>query len=54
MAGGLCFTDQGSDLGPLHWECGVLATRPPGKYLDAFNFLNFEKLKRKIKNANFL
>ena len=23
--------DQGSNLGPLHWELGVLATGPPGK-----------------------
>ena len=23
--------DQGLDLGPLYWECGVLATGPPGK-----------------------
>ena len=23
--------DQGLNLGPLHWDCGVLATGPPGK-----------------------
>ena len=23
--------DQGLDLGPLYWECGVLASGPPGK-----------------------
>ena len=28
---GIEFPDQGSNLGPLHWECGVLATGPPGK-----------------------
>ena len=27
---------QESNLGPLHWECGVLATEPPGKSLDLF------------------
>ena len=25
------FPDQGLNLGPLHWECGVLATGPLGK-----------------------
>ena len=25
------FADQRSNLRPLHWECGVLATGPPGK-----------------------
>ena len=28
---GIKFPDQGSNLGPLHWECGILATGPPGK-----------------------
>ena len=28
---GIQFPDQGSNPGPLHWECGVLATGPPGK-----------------------
>ena len=27
------FPGQGSNLGPLHWECRVLATGPPGKSL---------------------
>ena len=27
------FPDQGSNLGPLHWERGVLPTGPPGKSL---------------------
>ena len=31
MACGIYFPDQGSNLGPLHWEHGVLATGPPGK-----------------------
>ena len=26
----LVAVDQGSNLGPLHWECEVLATGPPG------------------------
>ena len=25
------FPDQGSNLRPLHWKCGVLTTGPPGK-----------------------
>ena len=25
------FPDQESNLGPVYWELGVLATRPPGK-----------------------
>ena len=25
------FPEQGSNLGLLHWECGILATGPPGK-----------------------
>ena len=28
---GIYFPDQGSNLGPLHWECRVLATGPPGQ-----------------------
>lgn len=26
------FPDQGSYLGPLHQECRIIATGPPGKY----------------------
>ena len=33
------FPDQGSNPGPLHWECGVLPTGPPGKSLSVFSFL---------------
>ena len=25
------FSHQGSNLAPLHWQCGVLVTGPPGK-----------------------
>ena len=28
---GIQFPAQGLNLGPLHWELGVLATGPPGK-----------------------
>ena len=31
---GIYFPDQGSDQGPLHGDCGVLATGPPGKSLE--------------------
>ena len=30
---GIQFPDQGANLGPLHWELGVLVTGPPGKSL---------------------
>ena len=30
---GIQFTNQGLNPGPLHWECRVLATGPPGKSL---------------------
>ena len=30
-AWGIQFPHQGLNLGPLHWERGVLLTRPPGK-----------------------
>ena len=30
---GTWFPDQGSNPGPLHWECGVLTTGPSGKSL---------------------
>ena len=39
MPAGTYFPDQGSTLGPLHWEHGVLPIGPPGKSLEAF--LNF-------------
>ena len=31
VACGIYVPDQSSNLGSLHWECGVLATGPPGK-----------------------
>ena len=31
VACGIQFSDQGSNPGPLHWECRVLAAGPPGK-----------------------
>jgi len=40
MAGRIWFPDQGFKPGPLHWECGVLATLPPGKFPTPF-FLFF-------------
>ena len=33
VARGIWFPDQGSNLGPLNWELGVLVTGPPGKSL---------------------
>ena len=33
---GIYFSDQGSVLSPLHWECRVLATEPPGEFCPLF------------------
>ena len=33
IACGIYFPDQGSNPGPLHWEHGALAVRPPGQSL---------------------
>ena len=39
------FHDQGWKPGPLHWECTVLATGPPGKpQVPQFNF-PFQRLE---------
>ena len=35
---GIQFRDQGSNPGPLHLECGVLTTGPPGKSLYPLDF----------------
>ena len=32
VTGGIQFPDQGSNPGPLHWECGILTTGPTGRY----------------------
>ena len=37
------FPDQGLNLSPLHWECGVLATGPPGKSLPFFSMESLRK-----------
>ena len=34
---GIQFPDQGLNLGPLHWDCRVLASAPPGKCQDLLN-----------------
>ena len=31
---GICFPDQGSNLGLLHWEHRIVGPGPPGKSLD--------------------
>ena len=42
---GIQFPDQGSNLGPLHWEHGVLVTAPPVKsLLVLFNHLFYQEL----------
>lgn len=35
---GISFSDQGWNLGPLHWELKGLATGPPGNLRNAFIF----------------
>ena len=39
VACGIQFPDQGSNLGPMHWESRALATEPPGKSLGRILFL---------------
>ena len=36
---GIQFPDQGSNPGPLHWERGVSAFRPPWESLSFFSFV---------------
>ena len=36
----LVVPDQGSNLGPLHWKCGVLATGLPGKSTTMHSFIS--------------
>ena len=40
---GTQFPDQGVDLGPLHWECGVIAIGPPENSQDECRFMCFCK-----------
>lgn len=41
------FPNQGSNLQPLHWNCGGLTTAPPGKSLIIF----IESYKRTFQNS---
>ena len=50
---GVYFPDQGSNLGPLHWECGVLATGPPGKS-QWLSFYTFHQFHCRMGLWNFL
>ena len=40
VAFGIQFPNQGPNLGPLHWESGVLATGPAGKASENLYFFN--------------
>ena len=40
--------DQGSNLHPLHWKCGVLTTGPPGKTQIRFEFKICECFRKGI------
>ena len=47
---GIQFPDQGSNLGPQHWECGVSVTGPPGKSPQVtFFFINPERLRTELQ-----
>ena len=49
--------DQGSNLGPLHWELRVVATGPPGKsqqFLIKESNLSFRRIPLKKKKKEFL
>ena len=39
VACGIYFPDQGSNPGPLHWECGVSTTGLQGKSLSLFLYM---------------
>ena len=41
---GIEFPNQGSNLGPLQWESGVLATGPPGKSFNRLLLLVTNKI----------
>ena len=43
----ILFPDKGLNLGPLHWEHGVLPTRPPGKSL----YMIFTSVPRKASSV---
>ena len=52
---GIWFPDQGLNLGPLHWEPGVLATGPLGKsHFDAFKGFQFSSLGLKEKDSSYV
>ena len=40
VACGILLPDQGLNLAPLHWECGFVATGPPGKSLGYLHINN--------------
>ena len=41
VACGIQSLNQGLNPGPLHWECGVLSTGPPGKFHHTCLYYNF-------------
>ena len=50
-AWGIWLPDQGSNLGPLHWEHRLLATGPPGNSPPCYRYMEFiVPLKKKIYN----
>ena len=54
LASGVQFPDQGLNLGPLKWECRVLATRRPGKFLRLTTFIVRVSLSMKCCLKNVL
>ena len=49
----ILFPNQGSNPGPLHWDCRVLATGPPEKSLYIFKWMR-QKLKNISWHENYM
>ena len=50
---GIYFPDQGLNLGPLHWECRVLATGSRGKFpFGVFKALSSQSASNLLWNSN--
>ena len=52
VACGILFLHQVSNPGPLHWQCGVLATGPPGKSHSSHSLL-FLSSKQTLIESQF-
>ena len=50
LACGIQFPNQRSNLSPLHWQCRVPDTRPPGKSLKCISFRMFLNFNNSAQN----